>query len=89
MREEKANEILTLMLKAIDDKELTLEDKSVVNIFVSKTLTKGYDNTMNDLLDEGKFYDVFGFTYNYPMLVTKFLMSDYYNSIREILLGGE
>lgn len=89
MREEKANEILTLMLKAIDDKELTLEDKSVVNIFVNKTLTQGYDNTMNDLLDEGKFYDVFGSTYNYQMLVTKFLMSDYYNNIREILLGGE
>ena len=89
MREEKANEILTLMLKAIDDKELTLEDKSVVNIFVNKTLTQGYDNTMNDLLDEGNFYNVFGFTYNYPMLVTKFLMSDYYNNIREILLGGE
>lgn len=88
-REELATRLLNVSLKAINDKGLNLEEKSVVYILVNKILTIGYENAMSELLHEEKFYGGFGFTYNYPALVTKFLMSKYFNEIREILDGGE
>lgn len=88
-REELATKLLNVSLKAINDKDLSLEEKSVVYILVNKILTIGYDNAMGELLHEEKFYEGFGITYNYSTLVTKFLMSDYFNEIREILNGGE
>ena len=88
-KEELATKLLNVSLKATNDKGLNLEEKSVVYILVNKILTIGYDNAMGELLHEEKFYEGFGFTYNYPTLVTKFLMSNYFNEIREILNGGE
>ena len=88
-REELATKLLNVSLKAINDKELNLEEKSVVYILVSKILTIGYGNAMVEWLHQEKFSEGLGFTYNYPTLVTKFLMSNYFNEIREILNGGE
>lgn len=87
--EELATRLLNVSLKVINDKDLNLEEKSVVYILVNKILTIGYENAMGELLHEEKFYEGFGFTYNYPTLVTKFLMSKYFNEICEILDGGE
>lgn len=87
--EELATRLLNVSLKVINDKDLNLEEKSVVYILVNKILTIGYENAMGELLHEEKFYEGFGFTYNYSTLITKFLMSKYFNEIREILDGGE
>lgn len=47
--EELATRLLNVSLKVINDKDLNLEEKSVVYILVNKILTIGYENAMGEL----------------------------------------